>query len=284
MRADNRGEGGIPALMSLTHASWRGRRRYLLLVGLAGAALLYGDGIITPAISVLSAVEGLNVASHAFAKYTVAITATILLLLFLVQRFGTAKVGNAFGPLMAIWFVTIAILGVGGIVEQPHVLAAVNPAYAVTFLAHQGVASLAILGAVFLSVTGAEAMYADMGHMGREAIRMAWFALVLPALLLNYAGQTAVLLGFLRRSKSILPACTALGALPSRRPRHSGNNHRQPSHHHRYVLANPTGHATGMVARRAYRTNLIERIRTDLRSRSELDDDVGNFGADYPFR
>ena len=115
---------------------------------------------------------------------------------------------------MAIWFVTIAILGVGGIVEQPHVLAAINPAYAVMFLAHEGVASLAILGAVFLSVTGAEAMYADMGHMGREAIRIAWFALVLPALLLNYAGQTAILLRILRRSKSILPACTALGALP----------------------------------------------------------------------
>ena len=270
--------------MSLTHASWRGRRRYLLLVGLAGAALLYGDGIITPAISVLSAVEGLNVASHAFAKYTVAITAAILLLLFLVQRFGTAKVGNAFGPLMAIWFVTIAVLGVGGIVEQPHVLAAINPAYAVMFLAHEGVASLAILGAVFLSVTGAEAMYADMGHMGREAIRIAWFALVLPALLLNYAGQTAILLRILRRSKSILPACTALGALPSRRPVHRGNDHRQPSHHHRYVLANPTGHATRMVAGRGYRTNLIERIRTDLCSRSELDDDVGNFGTDCPFR
>jgi KUP system potassium uptake protein len=194
MRADNRGEGGILALMSLTHASWRGHRRYLLLVGLAGAALLYGDGIITPAISVLSAVEGLNVASHAFAKYTVAITTTILLMLFLVQRFGTATVGNAFGPLMAIWFVTIATLGVGGIVEQPHVLAAINPAYAVTFLAQQNVASLAILGAVFLCVTGAEAMYADMGHMGREAICVAWMALVLPALLLNYAGQTAVLL------------------------------------------------------------------------------------------
>jgi KUP system potassium uptake protein len=127
MRADNRGEGGILALMSLTHASWRGHRRYLLLVGLAGAALLYGDGIITPAISVLSAVEGLNVASHAFAKYTVAITMTILLMLFLVQRFGTATVGNAFGPLMAIWFVTIATLASAELSNNPTFLRPLIP-------------------------------------------------------------------------------------------------------------------------------------------------------------
>ncbi len=194
MRADNRGEGGILALMSLTRARWRGRNRYLIVCGLIGAALLYGDGMITPAISVLSAVEGLEVASHDFAPYTMPLAAVILLLLFLVQRLGTAAVGRAFGPVMLLWFVFIAILGVFGIGKAPHVIAAVDPLYAGAFLIHNGFASLAILGAVFLCVTGAEAMYADMGHIGREPIRIAWSAIVLPALLLNYAGQTAVVL------------------------------------------------------------------------------------------
>ncbi len=194
MRADNRGEGGILALMSLTGASWRGRNRYLIVCGLIGAALLYGDGVITPAISVLSAVEGLKVASKSFAPYTMPIAATILLLLFAVQRFGTAAVGGAFGPLMAIWFVFIASIGVIGVFKAPDVLFAADPLYAAAFLMHNGVASLAILGAVFLCVTGAEAMYADMGHLGRAPIRLAWSLIVLPALLLNYAGQTAVAL------------------------------------------------------------------------------------------
>ena len=193
MRADNRGEGGILALMSLTRASWRGRNRYLIVFGLIGAALLYGDGMITPAISVLSAVEGLKIASGDFAPYTMPIAAAILLLLFVVQRFGTAAVGGAFGPMMLMWFIFIAALGVVGIGKTPHVLVAADPRYAAVFLIHHASASLAILGAVFLCVTGAEAMYADMGHLGRKPIRIAWTAIVLPALLLNYAGQTAIL-------------------------------------------------------------------------------------------
>jgi KUP system potassium uptake protein len=193
MRADNKDEGGILALMSLTQAKWCGKNRYLLVIGLVGAALLYGDGIITPAISVLSAVEGLKVASNAFQPFTTYIAAVILLALFAVQRFGTAKLGGAFGPLMTVWFLAIGALGIAGIWQHPQVLAAVNPAYAVTFLAHHGLGSFAILGAVFLCVTGSEAMYADLGHMGRTPIRIAWFALVLPALFLNYAGQAALL-------------------------------------------------------------------------------------------
>ena len=193
MRADNKGEGGILALMSLTQAKWHGRNRYLLVIGLAGAALIYGDGIITPAISVLSAVEGLKVASSVFEPYTTSIGAGILLALFLVQRFGTAKLGTAFGPLMTIWFIAIGSLGIAGIYQHPQVFAATNPSYAATFLIHHGFGSLAILGAVFLCVTGAEAMYADIGHMGAGPIRIAWFGLVLPALLLNYAGQTALI-------------------------------------------------------------------------------------------
>lgn len=194
MRADNRREGGILALLSLTRATWRGRNRYLVVFGLVGAALLYGDGAITPAVSVLSAVEGLNVASQSFAPYAMPIAASVLLLLFAVQRYGTAAVGGAFGPLMLIWFIFIAVLGVIGIAEAPHVLLAVNPSYAVTLLVHHVGSSLGILGAVFLCVTGAEAMYADMGHVGRTPIRIAWSIVVLPALLLNYAGQTAVAL------------------------------------------------------------------------------------------
>ena len=194
MRADNRGEGGILALMSLTRANWHGRSRYLVICGLIGAALLYGDGMITPAISVLSAAEGLEVASKSFALYTMPIAAIILLLLFLVQRRGTAAVGEFFGPVMLIWFVFIAAVGIVGITSAPHVLLAVNPLYAVQFLIHGGWTSFGILGAVFLCVTGAEAMYADMGHLGREPIRIAWTFIVLPAVLLNYAGQTALVL------------------------------------------------------------------------------------------
>jgi KUP system potassium uptake protein len=194
MRADNRGEGGILALMSLTRASWRGRNRYIVAFGLIGAALLYGDGMITPAISVLSAVEGLKVASNDFAPYAMPIAAAILLLLFVVQRFGTAAMGSAFGPLMLTWFIFISILGVIGIGKAPHVLIAVYPGYAASFLIHNFWSGLPILGAVFLCVTGAEAMYADMGHLGRKSIRIALIAVVLPALLLNYAGQTAIVL------------------------------------------------------------------------------------------
>ena len=194
MRADNRGEGGILALMSLTRASWRGRNRYIIAFGLIGAALLYGDGMITPAISVLSAVEGLKLVSKDFAPYAMPIAAAILLLLFIVQRFGTTAVGSAFGPLMLTWFIFIAVLGVIGIGKAPHVLIAFDPAYAASFLIHNLGSSLAILGAVFLCVTGAEAMYADMGHLGRAPIRIAWTVVVLPALLLNYAGQTAIVL------------------------------------------------------------------------------------------
>ena len=195
MRADNRGEGGILALMSLTQAKWRGRNRYLLVIGLVGAALLYGDGIVTPAISVLSAVEGLKIASKAFQPYTTYIASAILFALFAAQRFGTAKLASTFGPLMAVWFVAIGALGIAGIWQNPQVAAAINPAFAAMFLWHHGLGSFGILGAVFLSVTGSEAMYADLGHVGRAPIRWAWFGLVLPALFLSYAGQTAMFVG-----------------------------------------------------------------------------------------
>jgi KUP system potassium uptake protein len=197
MRADNRGEGGILALMALvvsSHAPARGRPWRLAVLGLFGAALLYGDGMITPAISVLSAMEGLEVATPLFRPYVVPGTLVILVGLFLVQRHGTAKVGAVFGPVTLVWFVVLALLGIRGILAEPSVVRALSPVHAVLFFAHNGFHGALVLAAVFLVVTGTEALYADMGHFGRRPIRLAWFVVTLPALLLNYFGQGALLL------------------------------------------------------------------------------------------
>ncbi|MDQ3248607.1 MAG: KUP/HAK/KT family potassium transporter, partial [Chloroflexota bacterium] len=197
LRADNRGEGGILALTALAtpiKLLSPSERRWLVLLGVFGAALLYGDGAITPAISVLSAVEGLNVATPFFAPYVIPITMVILVGLFLIQRHGTALVGRLFGPITLLWFAVLAILGVIHIADQPAILGSVNPAYAVAFFRANGWAGYLILGTVFLVVTGGEALYADMGHFGKRPIRLAWFTVVLPALLLNYFGQGALLL------------------------------------------------------------------------------------------
>src|SRR3954464_5087830 len=198
LRADNRGEGGIVALLALLSArnakpgTWRAG---LLVVGLIGAALLYGDGAITPAISVLSAIEGLKVDAPSLAPAVVPITVVILIGLFIMQKQGTGFIGKIFGPVMVGWFAVLAALGIHGIVKAPAVLAALSPLYAFDFLIHQDFhVSFAILGAAFLAVTGGEAMYADMGHFGRVPIRLAWFAICLPALVLNYFGQAALLI------------------------------------------------------------------------------------------
>ena len=196
LRMDNRGEGGILALMGLVHTESgkrTGFRRLILPLGLFGAALLYGDGIITPAISVLSAVEGLEVATPAFTKFVVPITIVILVGLFLIQRRGTGRIGSVFGPIMLIWFGTLAIMGISGIVRDPSVLAAVNPAHAFRFFVRNGFHGFLVLGAVFLVATGGEALYADMGHFGERPIQVDWFCLVGPSLLLNYFGQGALL-------------------------------------------------------------------------------------------
>ncbi|HWZ68703.1 MAG TPA: KUP/HAK/KT family potassium transporter [Stellaceae bacterium] len=194
MRADNHGEGGILALMPLAGASGFDRARALVVMGLFGAALIYGDGIITPAISVLSALEGVNVATDALEPYVTPVAVAILLCLFAVQGRGTARIGKVFGPLMLLWFGVIAVLGTAGIVHHPQVLAAVDPRHAIAFLVHNGWGGFAVLGGVFLAITGGEALYADMGHIGRNPIMTTWYGIVLPALLLNYAGQTAFLL------------------------------------------------------------------------------------------
>ena len=205
MRADNCGEGGMIALTALVAPQdapdgakepreHRTRRHVLVMVGLFGAALLYGDGMITPAISVLSAVEGLEVATPVFRPYILPITVAILIGLFAVQKHGTARIGTIFGPVMLLWFSVLAALGAIQVIQHPDVLAAVNPVHGVQFFARNGLAGFLVLGSVFLVVTGGEALYADMGHFGRRPIRLTWFALVLPALLLNYFGQGALVI------------------------------------------------------------------------------------------
>lgn len=198
MAADNRGEGGILALVALV-TSLKGsfqKNHYGLFVilGILGVALLYSDGVITPAITVLTAIEGLSVATPLFQPFIIPISLAILIGLFLIQHRGTAKVGIFFGPILMVWFITIAVLGLSAIVKQPGILVSLNPFYAISFFFRDGAHSFAVLGSVFLSVTGAEVLYADMGHFGARPIRLSWFSVVFPSLLLNYLGQGAFLL------------------------------------------------------------------------------------------
>jgi KUP system potassium uptake protein len=197
LRADNRGEGGILALSALAAQStekYPRLRSYLLLLGLFGATLFYGDSVITPAISVLGAMEGLTVVTPTLTPFVVPITLGILVGLFLVQRKGTGTVGKVFGPLMVLWFLVLAVSGVYHVVQQPEILYALNPLYAWNFLYERGWFAFVVLGAIVLALTGAEALYADMGHFGRKPIQLAWVSIALPALALNYLGQGALLL------------------------------------------------------------------------------------------
>jgi KUP system potassium uptake protein len=193
MRIDNDGEGGILALMALLGIKTH-RRPLIVAVGLFGAALIYGDGAITPAISVLSALEGLNIAVPALQPYVLPAAVAVLLTLFAIQPMGTSSIGRAFGPIMAVWCLVIAGLGIWGVAQHPGVLVAINPLYGLRYLFTHGYPGFLVLGGVFLSVTGAEALYADMGHFGAGPIRLAWSAIVFPSLLLNYAGQAAIVL------------------------------------------------------------------------------------------
>jgi KUP system potassium uptake protein len=197
LRADNHGEGGLVAMLALASQSVKDKpelRRVLLVVGIFGACLFYGDGVITPAISVLSAVEGLEVVSPAFKKAVIPLTLVILFMLFAVQKRGTADIGKFFGPITLVWFATISVLGISHIMHNPAVLWAMSPHYALGFMWHNPGTTFIILGAVVLCVTGGEALYADMGHFGKKPIRLAWFSVVMPALTLNYFGQGALLL------------------------------------------------------------------------------------------
>jgi KUP system potassium uptake protein len=197
LRADNHGEGGLVAMLALASQSVKHRpelRRVLLLVGIFGTCLFYGDGVITPAISVLSAVEGLEVISPTFKRYVIPLTLVILFCLFFVQKRGTSGIGKFFGPITVVWFGVISLLGVSHIVDNPEILWAINPLYALGFIWNNPGTTFIILGAVVLCVTGGEALYADMGHFGKRPIRLAWFSVVMPALTLNYFGQGALLL------------------------------------------------------------------------------------------
>ena len=197
LRADNNDEGGLIAMLALASQAVRDRpklRRRLLFLGIFGTAIFFGDGVITPAISVLGAVEGLTVAAPGLHNWVVPITLVVLAALFLFQRHGTAKVGKRFGPVMMIWFVVIAVLGLVHIGDNPSIIQALSPHYAILFLFKQPSVAFIALGAVVLCVTGAEALYADMGHFGKRPIRYAWFGVAAPALVLNYFGQVAMLL------------------------------------------------------------------------------------------
>jgi KUP system potassium uptake protein len=198
MRADNQGDGGILALLALVMPKGNGqaqRRRFaLILLALVGAALLWADGMITPAITVLGAIEGLEIATPLFRSLVVPIALGILVALFLLQKRGTARIGAMLGPVMMLWFVSIAALGIPWILREPRVLEAVNPLWALRFMTEHHWHGFLILGAVVLCITGAEALYADMGHFGKTPIRVAWYVVVFPALLLNYFGQGALLI------------------------------------------------------------------------------------------
>ncbi|HCY62686.1 MAG TPA: potassium transporter Kup [Oxalobacteraceae bacterium] len=197
LRANNRGEGGIMALLALALSSVTQQSRWffpVMLAGLIGAALFYGDSVITPAISVLSAIEGLEVATPTFRPYVVPITVAILVALYMVQKNGTAGIGKWFGPIVLVWFVTLGGMGIVNIIETPAILAALNPMHALGFLLGKGWLAFVALGAIVLAFTGAEALYADMGHFGKKPVRLAWFAVVFPGLALNYLGQGALLL------------------------------------------------------------------------------------------
>jgi KUP system potassium uptake protein len=214
MRIDNDGEGGILALMSLLGAKQH-RRPAIVAVGLLGAALIYGDGAITPAISVLSALEGLNIVAPSFKPYVLPAAVAVLIALFAIQLMGTAKIGRAFGPIMSLWFLVIAALGIWGIAQHPAVLWAINPRYGLQYLFSGGFTSFLVLGGVFLCVTGAEALYADMGHFGVKPIRLTWSFLVFPALVLNYAGQGALVLSGAPTSDNIFfRLCPPVTLLP----------------------------------------------------------------------
>ena len=242
LRADNRGEGGTLSLLALAQRAVGRRTQLLFVLGVAGAALFYGDAAITPAISVLSALEGLEIVAPHFDAYILPITAVIIVLLFWVQSSGTARVSAFFGPITLVWFLVLAALGLYHAGDRPAIFAALNPAHCIGFLFHHGLGSLPVMGAVFLAVTGAEALYADMGHFGRGPIRTAWLGLVFPALALNYLGQGSLVLAQAEAVENpFFLMAPGVGARPARHPRDLRDRDRQPGGDHRRLLADPAG-------------------------------------------
>ena len=256
MRADNHGEGGILALLALVSPRRARQSRWraiLVVVGLVGATLLYGDGTITPAISVLSAVEGVKLYAPQIERVVVPLTVVILALLFLIQRNGTSWIGGIFGPVMLVWFVVGRPLGLVGIARTPAVLAALSPLPAVTYLWHAGPLAFVVIGGAFLAVTGGEAFYADMGHFGPLPIRVAWFGVALPALALNYFGQGGLMLAEPNSSdvvdSPVLCAGPDVGAFPADRPRDGRHGDRLAGGHLRRLFDDPAGNNLGFLPR-----------------------------------
>jgi KUP system potassium uptake protein len=260
LRADYDGEGGILALLSLVAAdrvAEGARLPILVLLGVIGASLLYGDGVITPAISVLSAMEGLKLVAPGFEKFIVPVTLAILIGLFVIQRRGTESIGKLFGPVMVVWFAVIGMLGATNIWTAPAILQAVNPAHAGRFLIADPNISFAVIGAVFLALTGGEALYADMGHVGPAAIRRAWFGLVLPALILNYFGQGALILADPAAADNpFYKLAPGLGADPDGGAGGVRHHHRVAIADLRGVLADAAGDADGTIPARADRADI----------------------------
>ncbi len=265
LRADNNGEGGTLSLTALATRGLGQRTWLVMLLGIIGAAMFIGDSVITPAISVLSAVEGLSLVTPAFEHYVMPITVAILIALFSVQRRGTAHVAAFFGPIMVIWFVTLAVTGALHIMDDPQVFAAINPVYAITFVSTHGTIGLITLGAVFLAVTGGEALYADLGHFGRKPIQVAWLGLVLPALLINYFGQGALVLAHPEAIENpfykLVPEFAGAAAC---RACHRRDRDRKPGRHHRRLLAGAAGDPARPSAAARHRPHLGRVFRTDL--------------------
>ena len=274
MRADNDGEGGILALTAMItpeHAPAVGRTRVLLALGLFGTALLYGDGIITPAISVLSAVEGFGVATPTLDPYVIPVAIAILIGLFAIQQRGTASIGGVFGPIMIVWFSVLALLGIYQVVEYPSILKALNPLYGVRMFSSHPTGSLLALGAIFLVVTGSEALYADMGHFGHVPIRRAWWAVVFPALTVNYFGQGALIVSNPAANReSVLLDVAVVGTHPAGHPGDARHRHRLSGADFRRVFAHTAGSATRVPAPSPDPTHVGAGVRSDLHPPGQL--------------
>ena len=245
MRADNRGEGGIFALTVLALRATAGRKnRWIMFAGLIGGSLFFGDSVLTPAISVISAVEGLEVKAPELQPFVLPLTLILLIALFVAQRRGTGRVGGFFGPIIIVWFTTLGLMGLPEIARHPGILKAINPLYGIELILNDPGSGFILLGSVVLAVTGAEALYADMGHFGRPPIRRGWLRFVFPCLLLNYFGQGAPGCP----AKSVLSACSGLGGVPARRARLGGDRHRLTSGNLGRLLADPASGAIRLSA------------------------------------
>ena len=282
LRADNQGEGGILALMTLVSSALKHSRlrAMVIVLGVFGATLLCGEGVITPAISVLSAVEGLKIATPRFTPLVIPVTVAILIALFAIQRHGTERVGGIFGPVMVVWFTVLAALGLHSLVQTPEVLGAFMPTHAISFLIENGFVGFAVLGAVVLVITGSEALYADLGHFGRAPIRRAWFLVAFPGLSLNYLGQGALMIRDPKAAENPFYNLMPEWALyPGVVLATAGRGDRLAGLDFRGLLDHAPGHDARLLAAPEHQAHLRRRARPDLRAHHQLDHDAGHARA-----